>query len=143
MSWRGDVAILTVLLALSACSDLPRDPEDTSARVRAEKIIRLGEVAGAPKDAAAEAALQRLAVRTGARVERTQGHGEELLEGLEEGKFDLVYGHFADDSPWARHVHFGTPPAGPKHPAKSQRVARFAFRMGENGWLSMVEAAGK
>lgn len=134
---------MTVLLALSACSDLPRDPDGTLERIRAEKTIRLGEVAGAPEDREAEAVLQRVAARTGARIKRTQGHGEELLEGLEEGEYDLVYGHFADDSPWAVQVHFGTPPAGPKHPPKSQRVARFAFRMGENGWLTTVEEAGR
>ncbi len=136
-------AVLTLIVALGACTDLPRDPEGTLQRVQSERVIRLGETAGAPTDAAAEAALRRLSAATGARIERTQGHGEELLKGLEEGRYDLVYGHFADDSPWATAVHFGTPPGGPDKPPKSQRAARFAFHMGENGWIAAVEKAGK
>lgn len=137
------ICIAAVLLLLPACGDLPRDPHGTLERVRAEKVIRLGEVAGAPEDAAAQAALSALAARTGARIERVSGHGEELLERLEDGELDLVYGQFAEDSPWASAVHFGTPPRGPSHPPKSQRLPRFAFRMGENGWIAAVEEAGK
>lgn len=143
MHGKAGTAILASMLALAACTDLPRDPHGTLDRVEAGKTIRLGQIAGSPTDAAAEATLRRLSARTGARVSRTEGHGEELLEGLEDGDFDLVYGHFADDSPWATGVHFGTPPGGPKHPPKSLRIARFAFRMGENGWITAVEEAGK
>lgn len=135
--------ILALTLAAGACADLPRDPEGTLERVRATHVIRLGEVAGAPEDDAAKATLDRVARANGARIAAVSGHGEELLEALEQGELDLVYGHFAEDSPWATAVHFGKPPGSAAPPPKSQRAARFAFRMGENGWIAAVEEAGK
>ena len=137
------VAVMALIGALCGCGDLPRDPEKTLIRVQSAKIIRLGMVAGAPQDAAAQATLASLAQSTGARIVRSEGHAEELLEGLEEGEFDIVFGQFADDSPWATHVHLGTPPAGPDKPPKSHRVARFAFRNGENAWIKTVEEAAR
>lgn len=134
---------LGIVVAVTGCDDLPRDPDGTLDRVRATHEIRLGEIAGAPEDPAAKAALDRLAASNGARIARTSGHGEELLEALEEGELDLVYGRFAEDSPWSTAVHFGNPPGSADPPPKSQRAARFAFRMGENGWIEAVEEAGK
>lgn len=128
---------------LSACADIPRDPGETLERVRERGTIRLGEIEGVEPDPASERVLDRLAQRTGAKVVRIKGHGEELLEGLEEDRIDLVYGRFADDSPWATAVYFGTPPGRPDKPPKSMRVARFAFRLGENGWITKVEEAAK
>lgn len=134
---------LWIVLTASGCTDLPRDPDGTLERVRATHRIRLGEVAGAPEDAAAKAAIERVAAANGARIAHISGHGEELLEALEDGELDLVYGHFAEDSPWSSAVHFGTPPGTAEPPPKSQRTARFAFQMGENGWISAVEDASK
>lgn len=138
-------ALAAILIAVlpSACSDFPRDPAGTLDRVRASETIRLGMVEGAAPDPAAERVLARLSEKTGARIERMPGHGEELLEGLELGEYDLVYGHFADASPWAVQVHFGTPPGGPDKPPKSVSLPRFAFRMGENGWITAVEGAAQ
>lgn len=142
---RAGLASIAVGMALtaSACGELPRDPDGTLQRVRATHVIRLGEVAGAPEDAAAKAALARVAAANGARIARRSGHGEELLEALEEGELDLVYGHFAEDSPWSAKVHIGKPPGSAEPPPKSQRAARFAFAMGENGWITAVEDAHK
>ncbi len=136
------LAGLSILL-LAGCGAIPRDPEGTSAGVAESGVIRLGAIAGAAADPAEERALDRLEAQTGARIERVSGPGEELLEKLEIGEIDLVYGRFADDSPWATHVHLGTPPGGPDKPPKSLRVPRFAFRNGENGWITRVEAAAK
>lgn len=130
-------------VVLSGCADIPRDPGETLDRVRERGTIRLGEIEGAEPDPESERTLDRLAQETGARIVRIKGHGEELLEGLEEDRVDLVYGRFADDSPWATAVYFGTPPGGPDKPPKSMRVARFAFRLGENGWITKVEEAAK
>lgn len=138
---RRTIAVLLLAATTAACADFPRDPAATEHRVRASDTIRLGMVEGAAPDPASEAVLDRLAEATGARVERLPGHGEELLEGLETGDYDLVYGHFADASPWATKVHFGTPPSGPAKPPKSIALPRFAFRMGENGWITEVERA--
>ena len=133
--------LAAALFALAGCSDCPRDPDGTLKRVEAAGVIRLGVVSGAAREPAADAAVEHLAARTGARVMRVPGQGEELLEALEDGKLDLVYGHFSDDSPWAAKVHFSAPPAGPDTPPKSQRAARFAFKAGENGWITAVEDA--
>lgn len=138
---RATAAAMMLATGLSACADIPRDPEGTEDRVRATQVIRLGMVAGAAPDPAAEETLARLERATGALAERTTGPGEQLLEGLETGEYDLVYGHFAEDSPWAAGVHLGTPPGGPDSAPASLRLPRFAFRMGENGWIAEVERA--
>lgn len=138
---RPALAVAIPALLLTACTDFPRDPAGTLDRVRADDVIRVGMVEGAAPDPASEAVLARLGEDLGAEVERLPGHGEELLEGLETGEYDLVYGHFADASPWATKVHFGTPPGGPDKPPKVLSLPRFAFRMGENGWIAVVERA--
>lgn len=131
------------MLVLPSCSDIPKDPDQTLERVKKRGTIRLGDIEGVAPDPASERTLQRLAQATGARVVRIKGHDEELLEGLEEDKVDLVYGRFADDSPWAKAVYFGKPPGGPDSPPKSMRLPRFAFKLGENGWISKAEEAAK
>lgn len=135
--------VLACAVLAAGCADLPRDPDGTTERVRATRIIRVGAIDGARPDPATEAVLSTVAAKTGARVERVTGHGEELLERLEGGSLDLVYGHFADDSPWTGHVHFGRPPGAQVAPPKSQRWPRFAFRNGENGWIALVEGAAR
>lgn len=134
---------LLLLPLLAACSDLPRDPGETLERVKERGTIRLGVIDGVDPDPAIERVLARVAAKTGARVERIPGHGEELLEALEEDGVDLVYGRFADDSPWATAVFFGQPPGFEGTPPKSMRLPRFAFRLGENGWIATLEEAGK
>lgn len=135
---RSAPVLLGLFLLLVACG-IPRDPEGTTARVRSSSTIRLGEVAGAPPDAHARAVLAELSSSTGARIERHQGHGEALLEALQAGELDLVYGRFADDSPWMSHVHLGERTDSAADPPPSMRVPRFAYRNGENGWIALVE----
>lgn len=137
------ISVLFALALVGACSDLPRDPEGTTDKVRASGTIRLGMIEGAAPDPASEAVLERVAKKTGARIERVPGHAEKLLEDLEGGGLDLVYGHFADDSPWFGHVHLGKPPGTDVAPPKSQRWPRFAFRNGENGWIALLEGAAQ
>ncbi|WP_052761844.1 hypothetical protein [Aurantiacibacter luteus] len=135
----SSIIVAALGAALLAGCGMPRDPDGTSERVRASRVIRLGEIVGAEPDAQASAALARVARLTGAQVERRQGHGEEMLEALQAGELDLVYGRFADDSPWAAEVYFGEQPGRIGNPGKSERVPRFAFRNGENGWIATVE----
>lgn len=123
---------------LTAC-DMPRDASGTEDGIRQRGSVLLGEVEGVDPDPASRRVLDRAAASLGASVTRIPGHGEELLEALEEGKVDLVFGEFADDSPWAANVHFGEPAGYDGKPAKSQRVPRFAFRNGENGWITRME----
>lgn len=129
-------------LTLLGC-DLPRDPEDTESLVRARETIRLGWVSGARPDPAAQATLAELSRRLGARVERREGESEALLSDLEKGRLDLVYGHFAQSSPWSRNVHLGEAEGWQTKPPKDHQAPRFAMRNGENGWIMTVARAGE
>ena len=137
------VSIGTFMLSISACTDLPRDPAGTTERVKRSHEIVLGTINGAVESPQTQHALNRLAAQLDVRVVRVSGHGEELLEDLETGKVDLVFGQFAQDSPWATKVHFGSPLSRRDKVPKDERVARFAFRHGENGWISLVEQAAR
>jgi hypothetical protein len=126
-------------LAMASCAEIPRDPERTEAQVRESRVIRLGVVTGTPHEPAADRVLTRLAKTTGARVEQRDGDSEEALTALEEGRIDLVYGRFAMASPWAKKVHFGKALTYRAEPPKHVSAPRFAYRMGENGWIMQVE----
>jgi hypothetical protein len=130
-------------LFASSCDDLPRDPERTEDLVRESKVIRLGWVEGEPSGSEVSTVLSRIEQATGARAERRPGDSETLLGELEDGKIDLVYGRFADDSPWARKVHFGYPLGYRAQPPKHVEAPRFAMRNGENGWIMRLERAVK
>lgn len=129
-------------LTLPGC-DLPRDPEETESLVRARQTIRLGWVRGAEPDPAAQATLAELSRKLGAEIERHEGESETLLNDLEKGRLDLVYGQFAQDSPWSRLVHFGEAEGWTTKPPKHQQVPRFLMRNGENGWIMTVARAGQ
>lgn len=130
---------VAVLTGAAGCTELPRDPERTAELIREKGEIRLGVVAGVPPEPAAERQLATAASQLGARVTRTTGPGELLLAQLERGELDLVYGTFAASSPWSKHVHLGQPPAWRVAPPKDREAPRFAFRLGENGWIMTVE----
>lgn len=136
---RGALPLAALLPFLLTACDMPRDASDTENGIRERGSVLLGEVEGVDPDPASRRALDRAAASLGASVTRVPGHGEELLEALEEGKVDLVFGEFADDSPWAANVHLGEPAGYDGKRAKSQRVPRFAFRNGENGWITRME----
>jgi hypothetical protein len=136
---RAAFAFAAPLALLAACAEPPRDPAKTTERVRETGTIMLGVVAGAPRSPEGEAVLARVARNMGAQVSQQSAPGEELLEELEKGELDLVYGHFAMKSPWSTNIHFGSP-LGPRDTVgKDERVPRFAFRHGENGWIMRVE----
>lgn len=131
-----------VALFLSSC-DVPRDPELTEQQVRESGVVRLGWVEGTPADPAALAALTRILQATDATAQRVTGDSERLLGELKNGKIDLVYGRFAQQSPWAKEVHFGRALGWRAKPPKHEEVPRFAFRQGENGWIMLVERASE
>jgi hypothetical protein len=72
-------------------------------------------------------------------VTRVRGPGELLLARLERGELDLVYGTFAAGSPWRRNVHLGRAPGWRIPPPQDHEAPRFAFRLGENGWIMTME----
>lgn len=139
----GGALLAASALALAGCGDLPRDPAGTTERIERTHQIVLGAIDGAEPSARAQEVLEHVAARLDARVVRVGGHGEALLEALEKGELDLVYGRFAKASPWATHVYFGGP-LGPRETvAADERAPRFAFRNGENGWIMRVERAAR
>lgn len=137
----GKAATLCMAMALAsaACSQPPRDSAGTTDRVERSGKVVLGEIAAVPRSPEADAALERVAGKLGATVERRSGYGEELLHQLERGEVDVVYGHFAQSSPWSKKVHLGTPLGRRKTVPSDEAVPRFAFRNGENGWIMRVE----
>lgn len=134
---------VAVLAALAGCADMPRDAERTEAQVRESKAIRLGWVAGAPAEPAAERVLAEIERATGSRRQVRQGDSETLLAELEEGRIDLVYGVFSMASPWVEKVHLGKALSWRAEPPTHVAAPRFAYRNGENGWIMRVERAVK
>ena len=134
---------LAAAALLTACADLPRDPESTETLVRESGTIRLGWVEGAPPEPKALAVLGNLQRATGAKVQRRNGDSEDLLRQLEEGQIDLVYGRFAMDSPWTTKVHLGHALGWRAEPPKHVTAPRFAYRNGENGWIMLIEPAAR
>lgn len=139
----GRALLIAPALALGACADLPRDPAGTTDRIARTHEIVLGAIDGAEPSPRADTVLGEVAARLDARVVRVGGPGEKLLDALEKGQVDLVYGSFAQSSPWATQVHFGGPLGRRDKVASDERVPRFAFRNGENGWIMLVERAAR
>lgn len=138
---RAGLAVLAI--AVAGCADFPRDPERTEALVRESKALRLGWVANAAPEPQALEVLARIEKAAGARIQSKQADSETLLRELEEGKIDLVFGSFAMDSPWAKHVHLGKAIGWRAEPPKHVAAPRFAYRSGENGWIMRVERAAR
>lgn len=133
------LAAVALAAGLSACAEIPRDPERTEALVRDSGTIRLGVASGTPREPVAEKVLAGVQQATGARTEASGGDSEALLRDLEEGKIDLVYGRFSMDSPWGTKVHLGKALGWRAEPPKHVAAPRFAYRNGENGWIMRVE----
>jgi hypothetical protein len=126
--------------ALAGCGTLPRDPDGTLERVRAERLFRVGLIAdggaaaGEVETAAFLAAVSRA---TGARAAVRQGAAEPLLLDLEDGKLDLVIGPISPKSPWAAEVAIVRPIAEPTAPR--HLVVTPVARNGENKWIMLLE----
>ncbi|WP_189424295.1 transporter substrate-binding domain-containing protein [Devosia pacifica] len=77
----------------------------------------------------------------GVELEVTSGTAEDLLRGLERGRFDMVIGEFAANSPWSERVVFVGP--DPNNVTSDFPTLRAAVRKGENRWLARVEAVAR
>lgn len=128
------------ILALAGCGYLPRDPDGTLERVKAERVYRVGLIAdGQPPVVALEEAafLASVSRATGARPELRQGASEPLLLDLQDGKLDLVIGKVAPKSPWVQEVAILKPigeMVAPQH-----LVITPIARNGENRWIMLLE----
>ena len=119
---------LTAMLLLAAGCGAPRDPDGSTDRIRASRVLRAGATENPPWIRFQGAAVggrdaemvQRFAAGLGARVQWSRGSKSVLLSRLEDRKLDLVAGGFTTNSPWAdrlgasqtysgKHVIFSAP----------------------------------
>jgi hypothetical protein len=131
--------VLLLLWSLSACG-IPRDPDGTLDRVRAERSFRVGLIASGDRRVGADreqAFLKRVAAATGASPVVTDGAAEPLLLRLEEGDLDLVLGPVSPKSPWMSEVAI-LRPLGQTIEAPHLLVVPIA-RNGENDWIMLLE----
>ncbi|TFI59656.1 hypothetical protein E2493_03290 [Sphingomonas parva] len=130
--------ILGSALFACACSGIPRDPEGTLERVRAERAFKVGVIArGAAVSAAELAFLRNVERATGARAAIETGSAENLLLRLEEGGLDLVVGPFGTRTPWITRVSF-VPPPDKRKAGEGVLLPSAAARNGENGWIALL-----
>ncbi len=136
--------VVLLLLSLTAgCDALPRDPAETTQRIKTSREFTVG-FADAHVRAASEATrlLSEIERRTSARPRFVALEGEPLLKALDAGEVDLVIGRFAEDSPWATEVAFG-PALATGGPKGDRQELKAAMRNGENRWIMTVERASR
>jgi hypothetical protein len=128
-----------IVLALTGCTSLPRDPDGTLERVRAEGKVRVGVMTTpeASFGAAPAAFVERVARATGAKPEIRQGASEPLLLDLEGGRLDLVLGAVAPDSPWASEVAMLRPIA--ERTDGNHILLTPIAKNGENAWIMLLD----
>lgn len=137
MKWR---LAFCAALALAGCDRLPRDPDGTLDRVRAERSFRVGLIATGDRpigDGRTNAFLARVARATGARPVVKTGASEPLLIELEDGQLDLVVGVLSPESPWLGKVALLRPigeTVAPQH-----LLLTPIARNGENRWIMLLE----
>lgn len=147
--------------ALAGCGTYPRDPDQSLARIRTERLLRIGV---APADpwvlvgdqaqagaepllhvdgvalAGSEVALARaFAVHLGVRAQWHLDGEAGLVEKMELGELDLVAAGLTTSSPWSQRV--GLTRAYVKHPDAEGKVQghSLAVPAGENALLSELE----
>lgn len=141
------VAFATAII-LTACHDLPRDPERTSQRV-ANGTLRVGLIAqppwvsnesGEPRGAEVEL-VRMLAREMNATPEWHRGGEEQLMRALGRYELDVVVGGITSKTPWAKEIGVTKPyfedtaEIGGK---REKQAHVMAVPPGENGWLWRV-----
>ncbi|WP_106640260.1 hypothetical protein [Allosphingosinicella vermicomposti] len=129
--------IASLFLLAAACDSLPRDPEGTLDRIRAEKIVRAGIVAGRDGNDLERAYLAAVARRAGARAIVQSGTAESLIGKLEAGEIDLLIGEFSPTTPWVTRVSF-MPPLAERMTPYGNILLLAAARNGENEWIGLL-----
>ena len=131
---------LCAALALAGCDGLPKDPDGTLDRVKAQRSFRVGLIATGDVQIGAQrrnAFLRRVAAATGAAPSVKQGATEPLLLELQDGQLDLVVGILSPDSPWVGRVALLRPigeTLAPQH-----LLLTPIARNGENRWIMLLE----
>jgi len=133
--------LLLCLLTLTGCGALPRDASGTSERIARDGAMRVAVAPGTPDAAAALSLLRDYARQNGARLTIVRVHGEHAPHWLEEGKVDVLVGHFAKASPWMADISLSKA-VGRREPDDSkQPVLRIARRNGENALILATDRA--
>jgi polar amino acid transport system substrate-binding protein len=137
----GAVSLLTCL-GLFGCDELPRDPNDTAARVMSSGL-RAGAVANPPwvehgrRAAGLEVELiERFARELGTHVRWRLGSEQELMPALEAFELDLVIGGLRENNPHLVHVA----KSRPYGEAFAERALVVAAAPGENRFLFELDA---
>jgi hypothetical protein len=131
---------LCAALALAGCDSLPKDPDGTLDRVKAQHSFRVGLVATGDVQIGTDrrdAFLRRVAAATGAAPSVKEGAAEPLLLELQDGQLDLVVGILSPDSPWLGRVTLLRPigeTVAPQH-----LLLTPIARNGENRWIMLLE----
>jgi len=131
------------MLMLASCQNYPRDVAGTLERVRGERVVRVGLVAGEAETrdrAKIETYLDRVSRMTGARPVVTRGAAEPLLLRLDQGALDLVIGDMSEGSPWVADVMV-VEPISETMLGKDRVLLSPIARNGENRWIMLLERA--
>ena len=130
---------LVSALWLTACTDIPRDPNGTTERILNAQSFRAGIVSGSASDPT-NTIVKRIESQTRAKAILKRGEATLLLKQLEDGQIDLVVGSFAENSPLKTSVTFSAP-LGNRMVTAEAPVIRAATPLGENRWSILVEKA--
>jgi hypothetical protein len=130
MRYRFVLPIMATLLV--GCDGLPRDAAGTTERIERTHAMRVTVLPGTPDARPALAMLDAYARNHGARVTLVPIHGEHAHKALEDGKIDVLIGHFAKASPWQADIALSKPVARGEPDDKARPVLRIARRNGEN-----------
>lgn len=139
MKYSPIVALIACLAALSAC-DLPRDPEQTTQKLRGGTLTVGVGAAEEPDDPRERDILRRLAQRLDAELRYEQGELHWLVSELEEGRVDLIAGRIPKTTPFAKETGLTAPVSAMTLDGRQVKTV-FLIRKGENGFLTEVERA--
>lgn len=143
---RRFVACFAACALLSGCATLPRDPDGSLERIRAERVLRVGASPSEGRVALAEGRVTGpeadLAVgfarEQGAEVTWIPGGEEGLVTAMEDGQVDLLIGGLSDQTPWSDRVSVTRPYAEAQQ--GEHRVKHvMAVPLGENALLVALE----
>lgn len=135
------ISLIALMLLLPACGALPRDADGTTDRIERSRTMRVAVLPKTPDAGPALTLLQGYAAQHGARLAHFTLHGEHALHELEEGRIDIVVGHFAKNSPWRADVSLSKPIAQGEPGDGRRPVLRLARRNGENALILATDRA--
>lgn len=124
--------VLYLSFLLSACQ-IPRDPENTTAKVRGS-VLQVGVLSDGLPDSD-RGVIETLARRLDARPEYHTGSAHRLLEGLKVGELHVLTGSIPGSTPFSRHVGKSNSYGPPIPTAQGAKPRVLLIRRGENQFL--------